>query len=96
MSNNLNIFNCVDNNWVSDFKVAISRASTREQKIVLLTTIPVQWSIRKIAKEFSVGRRIVSAARKLQNDKGYCSHPEKKRTSNEFRFDKKNRTILSL
>lgn len=68
-----------DKSWIQDLKVAISSASTRGQKIVLLTTIPVKWSIRKTAKEFGVSRRMVSSARKLFNEKGYCAQPDKKK-----------------
>lgn len=75
----LNILNATDDSWIDDFKLAMAHASTREQKKVLLTTIPVQWSIRKISKEFGVGRRIVSSARKLQKEKGYCAEPNKKK-----------------
>lgn len=80
--NNNNILNDNDVNngpWIHDFKNAISRASTRAQKIVLLTTLPFKWSIRKTAKEFGVSRRMVSSARKLLNEKGYCAQPDKKK-----------------
>lgn len=77
---NLSIFSDVDcDSWISDLKDAMSRVSTREQKIVLLTSIPVKWSNRKMAKEFGVSRRMVAAARKLQNEKGFCTHPDKKK-----------------
>jgi len=67
------------NDWINDFKISFSRASTREQKIFLLTTIPVKWSIRKTAKEFGVSKRMIISSKKLQNEKGYGSYPDKKK-----------------
>lgn len=73
-------FSDIENNsWISGFKLAMSRTSTRKQKITLLTTIPVQWSMRKIAKEFNVSKRMVSLAVKLRNEKGYCAQPDDKK-----------------
>ncbi|KYM96833.1 hypothetical protein ALC62_12496 [Cyphomyrmex costatus] len=57
----------------------MSRASTQKKQIFILTTIPVEWSTRKIAKEFDVSRRAVSSAKKLRNEKGYCTEPDKKK-----------------
>ena len=51
--------------WVNDFKEALSRATSRSEKIALLTTIPVKWSTRKIAREFGASRRMVSNAKKI-------------------------------
>lgn len=65
--------------WVTELKEALSCASTRNQKKVLLTTLPVNWSVRKTAKEFGVSRRMVSAALALKTEKGYCAQPEKKK-----------------
>lgn len=64
--------------WINDFKIALSNASTRKEKIVLFTTLPVKWSTRKIAREFGVSRRLVVSAKNLKEDKGYCSHPDKR------------------
>ena len=38
--------------WVKDLKGAISRQPMRSEKIFLLTTLPVEWSVRKTAKFF--------------------------------------------
>ena len=68
-TNNLNIssdMNC--DNWISDFKVALSRVSTRVQEIVLLTTVSVTWSNRETAKVFGVSRRMVNSAKKLKDN----------------------------
>lgn len=83
--------------WINDFKLSMSRAMTRNEKIILLTTVPVKWSIRKISKEFNVSRRMVSLAKKLQEEKGYCSQPEKKkRSNNEFGSNQNSQGILSF
>lgn len=74
----VNIVNSELNNWISEIKMALSRAMTRNEKIACLTTIPLKWSIRKTAKEFGVSRRMVSTAKKLQTDEGYGAQPKKK------------------
>lgn len=79
-SNNLNSFNDVNcNSWISDFKLVLSGASTRQQKIMILTTIPVEWSIRETSRTFILSRRIVSSAKMLKEDKDYCAQPDKKK-----------------
>lgn len=77
-----NLSNCSDfdvNCWISEFKDALSRAVSRKEKIHLLTTMPVKWSIRKTAREFNLSRHIVSIAQSLHNKHGYGSQPDKKK-----------------
>lgn len=76
----LKLFGGVDlNPWVNDFKAALANAATKAEKIVLLTTIPVNWSKRKIAKEFGVSRRMITQAKNLHDEQGYGAQPNKKK-----------------
>lgn len=68
------------NAWLKEFKLSLSNASTRGQKIFLLTTIPIHdCSIRQAVKEFGVTRYMVVTARKLQTEKGFATHSDKKK-----------------
>lgn len=78
ITNNSSALSDIDHHWIDDFKLAMSRATSRKQKLLLLTTIPVKWPIRKISKEFGVSRHMVRSATKLLNEKGYCMEPDKK------------------
>ena len=59
--------------WVKDLKEAISRQPMRSEKIFLLTTLPVEWSVRKMAKVFGVSRRLATRAKKLRATEGFAS-----------------------
>lgn len=66
-------------NWIADLKSALLQAANRKEKIFLLTTMPVEWSIRRTAKEFSVSKHVVIMARKLKKENGYGTYPDKKK-----------------
>ena len=64
--------------WVKDFKEAISRRPMRSEKIFLLTTLPVEWSVCKTAKVFGVSRRLATRAKKLRATEGFASQENPK------------------
>lgn len=45
----------------------------------ILTTVPRDWSVRKIHRELNVSRRAAWNAQKLRNSRGYASCPDKKK-----------------
>ena len=45
----------------------------RSEKNFLLTTLPVEWSVRKSAKIFGVSRRLATRAKKLRATGGFAS-----------------------
>lgn len=59
--------------WVEELKEAISKKPSKSERVFLLTTIPVEWSVRKTAKVFGVSRRSASRAKKLRLIEGYAS-----------------------
>lgn len=65
--------------WIEDLKIALSKATDRREKIFLLTTFPVKWSVRKISRTFGVSRRMINAAKKLHDTKGYGTQPSNKK-----------------
>ena len=74
----INVDSLFNIEWMNDFKQSLSQASSRQEKTFLLITFPMQWSVRKMAKESDVSRRMIKNAKKIQVDKGYGFHPEKK------------------
>ena len=53
--------------------------SNRNQKIQLLTLVPISWSHKDIEKEFNVTNYMVQISRKLLQKNGILSSPEKKK-----------------
>lgn len=68
----------INNFWITDLKNALIKAPTKREKTFLLTTLPVQWSIRKTAREFGVSRRMVSTAFNIRKNNGFAIEPDKK------------------
>lgn len=64
--------------WLENFKVTLGRASSRQEKIVLLTTIPFKLLIRKAVRELGVSKRMLLMATNLKNDKNYSFDPKRK------------------
>lgn len=64
--------------FINVFKIALSKAISKNEKTMLLTTLPNEWSVRKIQKEFQVSRRIVSNAKKIRQSRGYLATPNGK------------------
>ena len=56
-------------------RIALSKATNRREKFFLLTTFPLNWSIRKISRTFGVSRRIANAAKHFHDTKGYGVEP---------------------
>lgn len=72
--------NCTLNeNLIKDLKKAITNEKSRKGKIHLLTTVPLQWSVRQMARELNVSRRMASKAKKLHADDGYGSSAQLKK-----------------
>ena len=53
--------------------------SDRNQKIQLLTLVPISWSYKDIKKEFNVTNYMVQISRKLLQKNGILTYPEKKK-----------------
>lgn len=66
------------NSWIIDLKAAISNAKSHKEKVALLTTIPLEWSIVKMRKEFNISRRLASKAKKIHQKYGYGASPPPK------------------
>jgi len=54
------------------------KEETRSRKIRVLTTLPADWSKKRIRREFNISRRMVSQARALAKS-GFASEPPKKK-----------------
>lgn len=86
-TNDTNNNNLMNNSWTQDLKQAISKETSRKEKISLLTRIPFSilidgkrfWTIKRIRKEFNVSRRMVRQAIKLREECGYGSRPKPKK-----------------
>ncbi|KAL5515128.1 hypothetical protein EMCRGX_G000252 [Ephydatia muelleri] len=60
---------------VQQLKEKFRSATTRSERIKILTVLPKSWSKRKIAKEFGVSRYLARRAKKLVAEKGILSSP---------------------
>lgn len=65
--------------WINDLKTALSNEKTRNGKISLLTTVPIEWSIQRMIEVLDVSRRMASRAKKLHIRCGYGAHPPPKK-----------------
>lgn len=76
----------LEEDWVEEFKQSMSKQTKRSEKLNLLTTLPSNWTNRKIQQVFNVSRRMTRQARKLRKN-GFGTRPEPKkggrRLSNE-------------
>eukprot|EP00731_Ephydatia_muelleri_P003574 Em0001g3574a len=63
---------------VQQLKEKFRSATTRSERIKILTVLPKSWSKRKIAKEFGVSRYLARRAKKLVAEKGILSGPNPK------------------
>lgn len=66
--------NCDSKNEILDhLKSVYQNCESREKKIMILTLLPENWSIRKIVKEFKAPDFQVRQAKKLLQQKGILS-----------------------
>lgn len=101
---NSNGNNAVNESWIEDLKTALFNENSRSGKISLLTTVPLEWSIRRMARELDVSRRMASRAKKLHISNGYGAYPEPKNGRRleanivekveEFYFSEENSRIM--
>lgn len=68
-----------ESTWIKKLKIALGNAKSRNQVINLLRTMPIEWSNRKVSREFGVSRRVASIAGNLRKEKGYNSNPDPKK-----------------
>lgn len=64
--------------FINGIKAALSNADTILHKIQILTTIPPNWTIKKMRRELHVSRRMARRAKKLRKNSGHGSRPVKK------------------
>jgi len=68
-----------DQLYVNNIKEILSKEETRSRKIRVLTTLPADWSKKRIRREFNISRRMVSQAKALAVKSGFASEPPKKK-----------------
>lgn len=61
-----------------ELKTALSLAHSRSDKIALLATIPLKWSVYRMSNEFNVARSMAAKAKKVHIEYGYGGRPEPK------------------
>lgn len=69
----------LDEQSINDVNIALSRKSTRREKIEILTTVPREVSVRQMTKYFHVSYRMALNAWKLRRTVGFKTAPNKKR-----------------
>lgn len=80
-NNNSNINNVNNPNdlVLNNFKSAFNDKKSRADKILVLTTLPPDWSIKMIRREFKVSKRMVKTAKKIREERGFASQPKIKK-----------------
>lgn len=68
--------------YISNIKTALLEQNSRLGKIQILTTLPSDWSSKKIRREFQVSRRMVTRAKRLREKSGFAAQPEKRKGKN--------------
>ena len=64
---------------ITPLKEKFQTASSRREKIRILTALPQAWSARKIAKEFGVTRHTAALAKRVKTEKGVLVNPDPKK-----------------
>ncbi|CAH0545763.1 unnamed protein product [Brassicogethes aeneus] len=64
---------------LNNFKSAFNNKTSRADKIQVLTTLPTDWSIKMIRREFKVSKRMVITAKKMRQERGFASQPKMKK-----------------
>lgn len=63
---------------LQNLKINFLNCNSRAKKLLILTSLPETWSIRKIMKEFNAPNYIVRQSKKLLKEKGFMEGPNPK------------------
>ena len=63
---------------IKQLKEKFAVASSRSEKLTILTILPKSWSVAKMMSEFGVTKYMASSAKKLVENKGVLSSPNSK------------------
>lgn len=63
---------------VKNLKIKFSSCTNRTKKLMLLTCLPENWSIRKIMREFDAPNYMVRQAKRILKEKGFLEGPNLK------------------
>ena len=63
---------------IKQLKEKFAVASSRSEKLTILTILPKSWSVAKMMSEFGVTKYMASSAKKLVENKGMLSSPNSK------------------
>ena len=61
--------------FINDVKTALAKATSKYDKFQILTSVPVEWSIRKMRAEFNISRCMASKAKKMRKTEKIASRP---------------------
>lgn len=64
---------------LDNFKSAFNQTKSRSEKIQVLTTLPLDWPIKMIRREFKVSKRTVKDAKNIRKRSGFLSQPDTKK-----------------
>lgn len=78
-NNSVNSSESETHQFIKNTKVALAAQTTRAEKIRVLTTLPNDWPMKKIRREFGVSRRMVTCAKKLTTKSGFAVDPPKRK-----------------
>ncbi|CAH0553841.1 unnamed protein product [Brassicogethes aeneus] len=67
---------------LNNFKSAFDQTNSKSEKIQVLTTLPLDWPIKMIRREFKVSKIMVQAAKNIRKKLGFASQPDAKKGKN--------------
>lgn len=63
---------------VKNLKIKFSNCTSRTKKLMLLTCLPENWSIRKIMREFNAPYYMVRQSKRILKERGFLEGPNLK------------------
>ncbi|CAH1115696.1 unnamed protein product [Psylliodes chrysocephalus] len=77
---------------MNNFKSAFNQTTSRSERIQVLSTLPLDWPIKLIRREFNISKRMVQAAKNIRKKSGFATEiVEAKYTKEEFFNELKNK-----
>lgn len=68
----------IDESVLQNLKTNFLSSTSRAKKLMILTSLPEKWSIRKIMREFNAPNYIVRQSKKILKEKGFMEGPNPK------------------
>lgn len=68
----------IDKSVLQNLKTNFLNSSSRAKKLIILSSLPKEWSIRRIMREFNAPNYIARQSKKILKEKGFMEGPNPK------------------